>query len=195
MSGVDLMSVPAAERTDTQLVADYLGGEGRAFDVLYRRYFEQIVEWLVRWTDDPALAEDLAQDTMVRVLRYADSFDQDRPLEPWLKTIAERVLITHQRNHHDGEPLDDQYEDEGEHDDRLHGIELRPTVDRILKRLCDRHQVALHLRYIRDWSSRHVADFLTLNPNACNQLVFRARRSARKACSDVDKTGTSEDPR
>lgn len=172
---------PAEALPDGRLVREHLNGRDEAFGLLYRRYYDRVVEWSERRTSDPVLAEDVAQDTMVRVLEYAESFDQDRPMGPWLKTIAHRVLITRLQDQPDSDgSFEDQYDDEGECDPLLDSVELQPTLEQVLEQMSDRQQVALHLRYVRDWSVDHVADFFGLNRNACNQLMFRARKSARR---------------
>ncbi len=170
-----------AEMPDGLLIAEHLEGSDEAFEILYRRYNDRLVGWFVRRLDDRALAEDLAQDTMVRVLKYADSFDQDRPMWPWLKTTAHRVMVNHLQNRPDDDKsLEDQYEDEGEADPLLSSVEERPALERVMRALSERHRTALSLRYVRGWSPGDIADYLGMTRNACNQLMYRARNAARR---------------
>lgn len=170
-----------AEASDGALVRQHLQGRDGAFEILYRRYNDRLVGWFVRRLDDRMLAEDLAQDTMVRVLKYADSFDQDLPMWPWLKTTAHRVMVNHLEDRaDDDESFEDQYEDEGELDPRMVSMDERPGLERVMRQLSERHRAALSLRYVRGWSPDDVADFLGLTTNACNQLVYRARNAARR---------------
>lgn len=178
---IERPSQPLAEVADGELVRKHLAGRDEAFEVLYRRHHDRLVGWFVRRTGDRVLAEDLAQDTMVRVLKYGDSFDQDRPMWPWLKTTAYRVMVNHLEDAPDrDESFEDQYEDEGEPDPLLSSIEERPALERVLGQLSERHQTALSLRYVRGWSPDDVADFFGVTRNACNQLMHRARHAARR---------------
>ncbi len=175
-----------AEASDGALIRQHLQGRDGAFEILYRRHNDRLVGWFVRRLDDRVLAEDLAQDTMVRVLKYADSFDQDLPMWPWLKTTAYRVMVNHLQNRPDDDKsLEDQYEDEGEPDLRMASMDDRPALERVLRQLSGRHQIALSLRYLRGWGPRDVADFFDMTTNACNQLMYRARNAARREYEEL----------
>lgn len=187
---IERPSRPLTEVPDGELVREHLEGRDEAFAVLYRRYNDRLIGWFVRRTGDRVLSEDLAQDTMVRVLKYEDSFDQDRPMWPWLKTTAYRVMVNHlEDSPDDDESFEDQYEDEGEPDPLLASVEERPALERVLGQLSERHQTALSLRYVRGWSPDDVAEFFGMTRNACNQLMYRARNAARReydrVCGEV----------
>lgn len=187
---IERPSQPLDEVPDGELVREHLEGHDEAFAVLYERYNDRLIGWFVRRTGDRVLAEDLAQDTMVRVLKYEDSFDQDRPMWPWLTTTAYRVMVNHLEYTPDNdESFEDQYEDEGEPDPLLASVEERPALERVLKQLSERHQTALSLRYVRGWSPDDVAEYFGMTRNACNQLMYRARNAARReydrVCGEV----------
>src|SRR5262249_35592593 len=58
--------------------------------------------YLVRSGMAPAMAEELAQETMVNVWRKAASFDPDRAqLSTWIFTIARNLRVDHLRRHRD----------------------------------------------------------------------------------------------
>ena len=48
----------------------------------------------------PADAEDLASDTILKALRYHDRYQPDRSLLAWLLTIQTRIYIDHRRRQH-----------------------------------------------------------------------------------------------
>lgn len=75
-------------RADDQLWADYLAGRPGAFDALVARYAPDLFGFLYRYVGDAALAEDLAQETLLQVHVSAASFDRSRPFKPWMYTIA-----------------------------------------------------------------------------------------------------------
>jgi RNA polymerase sigma-70 factor (ECF subfamily) len=58
-----------------------------------RRYQRPVISLLVRLTGDPALAEDLAQDTFVKAFRNLAAFDATRRLSAWILRIAHNVGI------------------------------------------------------------------------------------------------------
>jgi len=74
--------------SDEQLLLRYTQGNSEAFEQLVRRYRRTLYSFLARFTGDPALAEDVFQETFLQVHLSAGGFDVSRRLKPWLFTIA-----------------------------------------------------------------------------------------------------------
>lgn len=68
-------------------------GERAAFDELIERYATRLRAYVRRVADDDAEADDLVQDTWLRVLRGLPGLRQPARLRSWLFGIAHRVLI------------------------------------------------------------------------------------------------------
>jgi RNA polymerase sigma-70 factor, ECF subfamily len=159
---------------DAILVQEHLGGERDAFDVLYRRYFPRLVRLCTRLTKDGATAEDIAQETLVRAHDHLERFDLGRPMWPWLKTIATRVLIDHTRASGREVPTEER-PIESSHVE--HGwTEERDVLVQALSKLPPRQRTAVALRYIEDWDAPQVAEHLGLSGLAFRQILHRARR-------------------
>jgi RNA polymerase sigma-70 factor (ECF subfamily) len=73
---------------DEQLVTRFIAGDERAFDVIVQRYYRQIFGFLARFTGDRDLAEDLTQETFIKVHKSAKTFDPARSFKPWLFSVA-----------------------------------------------------------------------------------------------------------
>ena len=78
---------------DGQLLALFLSGEEGALEELVRRYETRLYAYLVRLTGDRYTAEDVFQETFLRVATEAERFEQGRPFKPWLYSIATRLAI------------------------------------------------------------------------------------------------------
>ena len=76
------------ELDDSSLVAQFLGGEKRAFNELVRRYHVRLLNFIYRTIGDRDRAEDLVQETFVRVYRHLHRFDQTKKFSTWAYTIA-----------------------------------------------------------------------------------------------------------
>ena len=86
-----LDAVPApgdARKTDEELLVAYRSGDRAAFAALVERYRSDLVQFLHRFLNSRAAAEDVFQDAFLQVHLSADSFDADRRFKPWLYTIA-----------------------------------------------------------------------------------------------------------
>ena len=84
--------------TDEQLMAQVMRGDASALAPLVERYHGPLLGYLYRLTNgNRPLAEDLVQDTFVRVMRQA-SFQAGRPFKPWLYAIATHLAYDHFRS-------------------------------------------------------------------------------------------------
>ena len=72
-------------------------GDREAFDALLARYQNRLYRYLLRLVRDPSQAEDLFQQTWLRVMTHLDRYDERRPFEPWLFAIARNLAIDHLR--------------------------------------------------------------------------------------------------
>ena len=159
---------------DAILIQEHLGGERDAFDVLYRRYFPRLVRLCTRLTKDASAAEDIAQETLVRAHDHLERFDLGRPMWPWLKTIATRVLIDHTRSTgreipSEERPIESRHVEHG-------WTEEREVLVQALAKLPPRQRTAVALRYLEDWDGPQVAEHLGLSGLAFRQILHRARQ-------------------
>jgi RNA polymerase sigma-70 factor (ECF subfamily) len=76
------------ERSDEQLMTDVMAGDQAALAALVMRHHAPLLGYLYRLVGgDQQLAEDLVQETLLRVLRQ-HTYRCDRPFKPWLYMIA-----------------------------------------------------------------------------------------------------------
>jgi RNA polymerase sigma-70 factor (ECF subfamily) len=68
-----------------------------AFDLLVHRYERPIYSYLLRYTNDPSLAEEAFQGAFLRLYQRRRLFKSGRGFKPWLYSIATHVAIDHLR--------------------------------------------------------------------------------------------------
>jgi len=74
--------------SDAQLLDQYRQGEEDAFREIVDRYKNSLYAFLRRFVNRQDIVEDVFQETFLQLYTSRDSFDTDRPLRPWLFTIA-----------------------------------------------------------------------------------------------------------
>jgi RNA polymerase sigma-70 factor (ECF subfamily) len=92
-----LVEGPIADGPDAALVARLKAGERAAFDIVYDRYANRLWRFLVRLSRRPDVAEDLAQETWMKLARAAPALRDDTNLSAWLFTVARNAWISHRR--------------------------------------------------------------------------------------------------
>lgn len=93
-------SAAAAADTDAEdaaLVRALRAGEARAFDAAYGRYRSRIFSFLLRLARRRDVAEDLLQETFVRLAKHARTLAEDTVLGAWLFTVARNLWRSHRR--------------------------------------------------------------------------------------------------
>jgi RNA polymerase sigma-70 factor, ECF subfamily len=85
------------DMTDKQLARAGADGDRAAFDEIMNRYLRRITTYAAARTNNIHDAEDIAQETFLRLLRYIGTFDDKYPFHTWLYTIAYRVTVSYYR--------------------------------------------------------------------------------------------------
>jgi RNA polymerase sigma-70 factor (ECF subfamily) len=80
-----------------KLVAGLRGRDPRAFDDAYARWRPRLHAFLARQCGDRSLAEDLLQETFVRLAERAANLRADTDLGAWLFTVARNLAASHGR--------------------------------------------------------------------------------------------------
>jgi RNA polymerase sigma-70 factor (ECF subfamily) len=145
----------ARERSDGDLLAGVVAGDGAAFSVFYRRHLAGVVGYLLRETRDRELAADLAAEVFAAVFLVAGRFRArgDGSAAMWVRGIAQNKLRDSRRRGRvedrarrrlafEPEPLTDEdlarVEELAGADGRgVLGLVVRQQVSRGLKRLRD----------------------------------------------------------
>jgi len=74
--------------SDAQLLERYRNGDEQAFEEIVSRYKNSLYAFLRRFVNRQDIVEDVFQETFLQLYASRDSFDTERPLRPWLFTIA-----------------------------------------------------------------------------------------------------------
>lgn len=74
--------------SDSELLEYYRKGEEGAFREIINRYKNPLYSFLRRFVSQQDIIEDVFQETFLQLYTSRDSFDVERPLRPWLFTIA-----------------------------------------------------------------------------------------------------------
>jgi len=75
----------------------YCGGDARAFDALYTRVAPRLLGYLTGLVNDRATAEDLLQQTFLKIHLHRDVYVRGADPVPWMYTIAHRTFLDEAR--------------------------------------------------------------------------------------------------
>ena len=84
----DVLDYDLKKLTDAELLTRYTAGEEAAFREIVDRYKNGLYAFLGKFLNQHDLVEDVFQETFLQLFSSRESFDMNRPLRPWLFTIA-----------------------------------------------------------------------------------------------------------
>ena len=164
---------------DAQLVRDLAQGDReRAMTELYDRYARRIHGLGLRLLADRALAEELVQETFVRLWRSADRFDVSRgSARAFLLTLARRAAIDMQRRRPaPTAPVPELEDSSSACFDRL--VE-ELTLREAMTRLPEHHRQVLELAYFDDLTQDAIGARLGIPPGTVKSRTFNALKTLR----------------
>ena len=101
----------ARATADVDVVRRALAGSQSACEELVRRFERPVFNLIVRMVRDESTAEDLAQDTFIKIFRGLPGYNQSMRLVNWVLRIAHNTAIDHLRQRrlvvHAARPEDD----------------------------------------------------------------------------------------
>jgi len=86
-----------AAPTDEELIGAFQRGDARAFDALVGRYKDQLTNFAFRFLGDFDEADDVVQETFIRVYRKGGAYRPIARFSTWIYTIAANLAKTHLR--------------------------------------------------------------------------------------------------
>jgi RNA polymerase sigma-70 factor (ECF subfamily) len=167
---------------DAALLARVAAGEAGAFRNLMDRHLPTVLAISRRMLRDDAEAEDVAQETLLRLWRNAAGLELGpNGVRPWLRRVASNLCIDRvraRRNTTLTDTVPEQAEPAGQFR-QLAERELGARVDAALKALPERQRLALTLFHYEGMSQIEVGEAMGISDEAVESLLARARRALK----------------
>jgi RNA polymerase sigma-70 factor (ECF subfamily) len=191
-------TVESAEQDDGLLVARVRDGDIDALGELYQRYKSQVYRTATAITHDERMAEDILQEVFLRINRYADSFDQTQPFEPWLYRItvnlsyswtnrAKRLVYCFQ------DALERLKAPSGRNPEKVtESREEYAILRRAIDGLPELHRVVVVLYYLEGLSVNEIAYALGVPEGTVKSRLYYAREKLRKSIAEREEGLLSE---
>jgi RNA polymerase sigma-70 factor (ECF subfamily) len=176
-------------------------GHEAAFRELVRRYERPVFSLLYRMVRDRALAEDLAQETFIKVLNGIRSYRPEFKFSSCIFKIANNAAIDHLRRKNldtlslDGSPRANspaemqatapQLGDRSETPlQEVENRELGTAIERAIARLRPEYRSCILLRHVEGYSYEEIAETMDLPLGTVKTYIHRARNELRGYLED-----------
>ena len=93
----ELPSVPLGEQEDEELMLKYAAGHVAAFELLVQRHERALFNFIYRSVGRRDIAEELLQETFLRIIKSAPKYQKTAKFTTWAYTIARNICIDRAR--------------------------------------------------------------------------------------------------
>lgn len=169
--------------SDAQLVVLALDGDSEAFETLLRRYREEIYALcLARTAGNKEDANDLVQDTFVKVFVNLEKYDPKYTFGQWIYTIARNTFIDYVRRRRENLSIESLASapslaptaDE-EPDQRIINEQHGVQIERCMASLPEKYRQMAEMRFVRELSYEEIALQMGLPIGTVKTQIHRAR--------------------
>lgn len=184
-------AVRQAEESDDELVTRIAAHDHDAMRLAADRHAQLVWRVAYRMLGDAAEAEDVAQESLLKLWNHADRWKAGGPgIAPWLKKVTvNQCLDRLRRKRFTSDEEVPEREDESPLADRqIEGMQAGQAVKDCIEALPDRQRAAVILTYYEEQPNLSAAETLEMQLKAFESLLFRARTSL-KGC--VERKGVA----
>ena len=154
---------------------------------------DKLFRLALRITFDRAEAEDVVQDTMIRVWNKREEWTQFGSIEAYCLTVAKNLAIDRsQKKEAQNVELTPEMEEESEISgpyDQLVNNERMSIIHRLINELPEKQRLIMQLRDIEGESYKEIAKILNLTEEQVKVNLFRARQKVKQRYLEIDEYG------
>jgi RNA polymerase sigma-70 factor (ECF subfamily) len=173
-------------RSDQQLVSDYLSGDEKLLEVLFGRYLKPIYSFIYRYVGGGQDAEDVTQEAFVKAWRNLKKFDQKKSFKTWIFSIAKNAAIDFLKKKK-AIPFSEFENEEGENiitetlsdpsplpHELLEKAGIAEMLNATMEKLSPKYRMVLFLRYNDHFTFREIAEIFGESVNTVKSRHQRA---------------------
>tara|TARA_B110000467_G_scaffold145651_1_gene149320 strand:+ start:60 stop:641 length:582 start_codon:yes stop_codon:yes gene_type:complete len=181
---------------DAELLARFSKGDRAAALALTSRLAPVVFAQAFRMLGDRAEAEDVTQESLLRLWKAAPGWDATRAkITTWLYRVTSNLCIDRLRksNRNSGDEVPEVADETPGIDRKLQATARAQALQHALQTLPDRQRQAMILRHIEDLSNPEISDIMEISVEAVESLVSRGKRALASTLAPQKKMLGLED--
>lgn len=176
----------ANQPSDEELIERFQRGDLYAFDLIVKRYKDQLLNFVFRFVGNQEEAEDIVQDTFLRVYRKRKAYKRIAKFSTWIYTIAGNLARTELRRRKRRklfsvtdmgyEDRDYEISDEGHTpESKVDGIIQEEIIQREINNLSPKFREVIILRDVQELSYEEISKIIKVPIGTVKSRVNRGR--------------------
>ena len=196
LTEADARGMPGGSPHEADLIEACKEGDQTAFNLLVWRWEKPLFNFTYKYVGDAHLAQDLVQETFIRVLRSIHGYEHRAAFSTWLYRIAINLCKDHFRKKRppmvslhdyyttssgDRVYVQDRVADEGARsDEALAASRRQELVRRLLAGLPDRQRIVILMKEYQGLTFREIAEILEVPEGTVKARLYNGLRAMRK---------------
>jgi RNA polymerase sigma-70 factor (ECF subfamily) len=161
------------------IIAGCRKGKRRAQDALYKRYNGLLYGVCLRYTKSQQEAEDILQETFVKIYRHIGKYSMEKSFEGWIRRIAINTAITTYRKqlkHAYQEDITDPAFAKYDVDDHGDCDYTREELLSCIQALPDGYRTVFNMYVVEGYKHKEIAEMLDIDINTSKSQLSRAKK-------------------
>jgi len=181
--------------TDEELISRFQNGEEQAYIELVNRYRDRLMSFVYRFVNDQVVAEDIVQDTLVKLYTHKDYYRNIAKFSTWIYTIAGNLAKTELRKNKRRKVTnlsemgtdDWQYDIPGNEDtaEEVYGKFDGEQIHKAIQSLPDHFREVIILRDIQELSYEEVSSIVEVPLGTVKSRINRARLQLQEMLKEL----------
>ena len=173
--------------TDEQMMISIQNGNHLVFKLLVEKYLDQAVRVAVRFLNNKSIAEDVVQETFLKVWKKANLWNEKKAkFKIWFYRILKNSCIDILRKKREIFcEIENTIIDESQYSDsNLIEKERAKIIQQEISSLKNSYKVVLLLFYYEGFKVKEIAKILKKNQKATESLLLRAKQKLKQSLKD-----------
>ncbi len=170
--------------TDEKLIARFQDGDINAYNELVHRYKDRLLNFVFRYFNNREQAEDVVQDTMIKLYTHASYYKNIAKFSTWIYTIAKNNALTELRKNkrkqtvslwtNEGKPIDIEMKDESLEQTVYNKMAVE-ELNKYLDEIPENFRIAVVLRDFQELSYEEISKILEIPIGTIKSRINRGR--------------------
>lgn len=157
---------------------------------IYRIYFRDVYRYILSIVKNKSIAEDITQDTFVKVIKNIDKYNGSQHTKAWLFTIARNTLYTYLNREKIYDKQEISLEIIGESEDMLEKViekEEALNIKQLIDELTEPYKQVFHLRYYGELSFEEIGSIFEKSAGWARIVYYRAKKQVLEGMEEENE--------
>lgn len=163
---------------DSKVIKDFVSGKRSGFNQLYGALSPSTYAVILRYVRCEDDAKEVLQETFIKVYNHRETYDESKPVGPWVRTIAIRTALNFIRERAKFKLTEDEY-----YFDRVTEEECAPEENNLKERLMSvleklpaGYRMVFSLYAIDNLTHKEIAEYLGISIGTSKSQYSKAKR-------------------